>query len=271
MAKHGIQRAMAAFAILALLAGLETAHADAVPPLFTISMGQQTLDISDDTVLANPDGSFTLVGQGQGGGTPGSPTWDLQWNVTIKEDPFIIGSVTITNLTSGLRTFRLGLSLPVSPAFSPSVFGGSISASLLDFIGNGAPLDGSASIKPSDDSGGSIYRGTIGGNTDANAVLRLMDFEVTCGPGGPGCGFTGSDSDGLPGPTLPGPGVASTIGTMIYFTLTPGDRVTFTTNFTVEPLAAVPLPAALPMLMLGLGAFAARRRLFPLRARQPAA
>lgn len=269
MAKYGFQRALAAcaFAVFASV----NAQADSIPPLFTISMGQTQVDTSDDTVRANPDGTFSLIGQGQGGGSPGSPTWDLRWDLTIKEDPFIIGSLTITNLSSTLRTFRLGLSLPVSPAFSPSVFGGSISALLLDFNGNGAPLDGAASLAPSDDSGGSIFRGTIGGNTDANAVLRLMSFGVTCGPAGPGCSFTGSDSDGLPGPTLPGPGVSSTIGTMIYFTLTPGDRVTFNTNFTVEPLAAVPLPAALPLLMMGLGAFAARRRIFRPRAQHPPA
>jgi hypothetical protein len=47
---------------------------------------------------------------------------------------------------------------------------------------------------------------------------------------------------------------------LLNFSLTAGDRVTFASNFTVEPPATVPLPAALPMLMLGLGTLAVRRR-----------
>jgi hypothetical protein len=54
--------------------------------------------------------------------------------------------------------------------------------------------------------------------------------------------------------TLPGPGVVNDIRTLLSFSLSPGDRVTFTTNFTVEP---VPLPAALPLLLFGIGTLGA--------------
>jgi hypothetical protein len=65
---------------------------------------------------------------------------------------------------------------------------------------------------------------------------------------------TGSDSNGLPAVNLPGPGVIGDIRTLLSFSLSPGDSVTFNTNFTVEP---VPLPAALPLLLLGFGTLGA--------------
>jgi len=68
------------------------------------------------------------------------------------------------------------------------------------------------------------------------------------------------DDFGLPGPTIPGPAVNSAIGIFLNFSLSPGDRVTFNTNFIVEPPAPVPLPAALPLMIMGLGSIALKRR-----------
>ena len=224
------------------------AHADTLPFAPTLTLGSTVL--SNDDVHANGDGSFTVSGQQQGGTFNGGAVWDLQWNLTISQDPFIAGSLTLTNLTNTTRNFNLMFGLPVTPAFSPSLYGGSLSASLLDLNG-----DLSATLAPI--GGPSIYRGTI----DGNSVLSLFAVDLNCFGSSAGCTASGADSNGLPGPTLRGPGVVGSIGTLLNFSLSPGDRVSFTTNFTVEPPATVPLPAALPLLLLGLGTLAARRRL----------
>jgi hypothetical protein len=200
--------------------------------------------------VANSDGSFTLLGQQQGGGSVGSPVWDLAWNLTLNQDPSIAGSLTLRNLTTTTRNFNLFFQLPVTPAFSPSLFGGSINATAYDDSGDSVLALTPNSTAPS------IYRAQIDGVT----VLQLFAASLQCLPSGPHCSAGGSESDGLPGPTNPGPGVASNIGLWLNFTLTPGDRAVFDVNFTVEPTAPVPLPAALPLLLVGVGALGVLRR-----------
>ncbi len=80
----------------------------------------------NDGVTANADGSFTVLGNQQGGSVNGQPVWDLTWNLTLNQDPSIAGALTLTNLTTTTRTFNLAFALPITPAFSPSLFGGSI-------------------------------------------------------------------------------------------------------------------------------------------------
>lgn len=223
---------------------LGEARADTLPFVPTLSIGTTT--VTNDAVVANTDGSFTVSGQEQGGGTVASPVWDLQWDLTIKQDPFIVGSLTLTNLTSTTKNFAIAFNLPVIPAFTQSVFGGSVSATLID-TGSGA-----AQLGPNTAASPAIYRGTI----DGIPMLWLLGASLGCS-GGAGCTASTVESDGLPGPTLPGPGVLANIGTLLNFSLSAGDKVTFLTNFTVEP---VPLPAALPMLLLGLGSLGVARR-----------
>jgi hypothetical protein len=209
-----------------------------------------TTDLVAGTVALNPDGSFTLVGQQQGGSINGGAIWDLSWNLTLNQDPSIAGSLTLSNLTTTTRNFNLFFQLPVTPAFSPSLFGGSISATAYDDSGDSVLALTPNSTAPS------IYRGQIDGVT----VLQLFAASLQCLPSGPHCSAGGSESDGLPGPTNPGPGVSSNIGLWLNFTLTPGDRAVFDVNFTVEPAAPVPLPAALPLLLAGLGGLSVLRR-----------
>ena len=223
-------------------------NADPIPfaPNFTIG----STPITGSQVTQNPDGSFRLVGTQQGGSFNGGAIWDLGWDLTVNQDPTIFGSLSLTNLTNTTRSFSLSLMLPITPAFSPSLFGGSLSATVVDLNG-----DLSASLAPSSASA-SIYRGTIDGIT----VLSLFAANLSCVGSSSGCTASGSDDFGLPGPTLAGPAVTNSIATLLNFTLSPGDRVTFNSNFTVEPPAAVPLPAALPMLMASLGGLGAARR-----------
>lgn len=227
------------------------AHADNVvlPPGTILQAGSTNLVAG--TVVVNPDGSFSLEGQQQGGLFNGAAVWDLAWDLTLNQDPSIAGTLTLRNLTTTTRNFNLFFQLPVSPAFSPSLFGGSISATAFDDSG-----DSVLALTPNS-SAPSIYRGQIDGST----VLSLFAASLQCLPSGPHCSAGGSESDGLPGPTNPGPGVASNIGLLLNFTLTPGDRAVFDVNFTVEPTATpVPLPAGLPLLLAGIGALGALRR-----------
>ncbi|MBC7982696.1 MAG: hypothetical protein H7Y02_02470 [Candidatus Obscuribacterales bacterium] len=232
------------FSAAALFAALSSAQAQTSDPLPfqpDLRFGNTVLT-ENDLVTANADGSYTLVG-GQGG-----TTWQMDWDLTLKQDPFIVGTLTVTNLSAVARDFNITLGLPITPAFSSSVYGGSLNATVTDLNGNL-----SASLSTSATSA-SIYRGTI----DGSPVLQLFAIGVSCSGSSAGCTASGSDQDGLPGPTLLGPAVNTSIGTLLSFNLSAGDRVVFNTNFTVMP---VPLPAALPLFVSGfVGLFGLRRR-----------
>jgi hypothetical protein len=247
-----ISRGIRALSIVALYyigtADVAQAQSASLPDGTVLRAG--SADLIGGTVTMNPDGSFTLVGQQQGGSFNGGAVWDLAWDLTLNQDPSIAGSLTLRNLTTTTRNFNLFFQLPVTPAFSPSVFGGSITATAFDDSG-----DALLALTPNS-SAPSIYRGQIDGIT----VLQLFATSLQCLPSSPHCSAGGSESDGLPGPTNPGPGVAQNIGLLLSFTLTPGDRAVFDVNFTVEPTTPVPLPAALPLLIVGMGVLGVSRR-----------
>ncbi|HTU68203.1 MAG TPA: VPLPA-CTERM sorting domain-containing protein [Steroidobacteraceae bacterium] len=243
-------RTLLAGAALSVIGSATVVQAQNAPLPFAPVLQIGSTDLVGGTVTANTDGSFTLVGQQQGGSFNGGAVWDLAWDLTLNQDPSIAGTLTLTNLTTTTRNFNLQFVLPVTPTFSPSVFGGSITATATDANNNSVLELAPIAVSPS------IYRGQIDGST----VLSLFAANLTCLASGPGCVASGTESDGLPGPTNPGPGVASSIALLLNFSLTPGDRVVFDTNFTVEPPTPVPLPAALPLMLLGVGALGGLRR-----------
>ena len=160
-------------------------------PVLTIG----STELINDGVVANSDGSFTVLGNQLGGLVNGQPVWDLSWNLTLNQDPSIIGSATLTNLTTTTRNFNLAFSLPITPAFSPSVFGGSITATVMD-----ANVDSSATMAPIAVSP-SIYRGTI----DSVTVLSLLGAIVTCTGSSAGCSSVSTDDFGLQASRCPVP------------------------------------------------------------------
>lgn len=249
MEKKRVHRLLAGVTAVYFIGGAVVAQAQTTLP-FTPILNIGGTPLVNEQVIANSDGSFTVSGVQQGGGSASAPVWGLSWNLTLNQDPSILGSLTLNNLTNSTRNFNLAFSLPVLSAFSPSLIGGSIAATLLDANGNGSAAMAPIAISPS------IYRGTIDGVT----VLSLFAANIACSGSGPGCTASGSDIFGLPGPTEPGPAVNSAIGMFLNFSLSAGDRVTFLTNFTVEPPAPVPLPASLSLLLAGLGVLARKRR-----------
>jgi hypothetical protein len=191
-----------------------------------------------------------------------SHLWDMDWNLQFNSDPLITGTVSVTNLTTATQNFTVNLFLPVSPAIAgPTDYRGRVSATVFDKSGtNGKGVVGLATLD--DWTGDGIYSGLI----DGSSVLPLFAFSpLQCGPSDPACSATSADySAGWPGFTNGGPGVNSSIGTTLKFSLSAGDRVTFDTLFEVVPAGTtpVPVPAAIWLLtsalfgMLGI----ARRR-----------
>jgi len=236
-----------------LVAAAGLAHGAEVNATFyapTLQIGSTNIaNDANDHVYENADGSFTLVGTESGG--TGDRGWQLDWDFTIDYDPFINGSLTLTNLGS-TRNFLLNVEVPVVPPIvGATVFGGSIMATVFDANGNGiATLTSSTAA----DASPGIYQSFI----DNSPVLNLFAAAPLECSGTVNCQISLSDQDGLPGPTIPGPGVNQKIRTVLMFNLSAGDRVTFNTNFTVEP-APVPLPAGAWLLISALGSIVARR------------
>lgn len=190
-----------------------------------------TFDATELGEVDNGDGTFDYGGSTAAGGGG----WNLSWDVTVKEDPFIDGVFAVTNNTGGTQTYTIIFTLPVSPAVVPSSL-------------NGASAIGNLTVNP----GG----GTLGHSLGTPMFTALHDGgpydtllnnnAVTLGFGS---GSTGADSFGLPGITQPGLAVLTSIGIQLTFTLTSGDSASFTSRLDVVP---VPEPVSALLLAGGL-------------------
>ena len=163
------------------------------------------------------------------------------YNMTLDFDPFISASVDVVNNTASVQNYTLIFTLPISPAITPdSRMGGSTQGGVTD-----ANFDGIGTLS-TQGPGTAMYYGQI----DGVNVLPLFPYPTTISvpfQGGSASSFT---SAGLPGPTIPGPAALTSIGIEHQFSLTPGDRATFTSFFVVQP-APVPEPTSFSLLAIG--------------------
>ncbi|HSU54653.1 MAG TPA: PEP-CTERM sorting domain-containing protein [Candidatus Dormibacteraeota bacterium] len=168
-------------------------------------------------------------------------------DISVDSDPSISASVDVVNTTGSVQTYDLIFSMLVSPAITgSSLMGGSVQGGVTDTTGDGAIL---STAGP----GTALYYGRI----DGVNVLPLFANPKSITAGG---FLSNSDSTnaGLPGPSMAGPAVNTSIGIEHEFTLTPGDRATFTSVFVVTN--AVPEPASLSLLAFGGLMVVCRRR-----------
>jgi hypothetical protein len=208
------------------------------------------LEASSDSVIANPDGSFSFVN-----GSMSTANWEWTWSdLTVKTDPFVSSAFGFKNLAAVTMPFVISVSLPVAPILPSTLMGGSMGGSVTDSFPDG--LGGIATIAPD-----ALYTGTIDGvGVVPAAELHADPFSSAPFAFGGDTVAIPPVSFGLPGPTVPGPAVLATIGIVNKFTLSPGDSVAMTNFFIVE---VVPEPSSIVLAVFAGAAlvwFAARRR-----------
>lgn len=238
--------ALASSAAAALLLSASSAMAGPVSaaPVLQLRIESSTTGydyVAEQQGSLNPDGeTYSHIGNGNG------VEFNVSWDMDVNPDPFIVGTLNLTNLSTTTEEFILTITLPTTPFAGPNVMGGYFGA----FTYTDANLDSSVTIN------------TVGTNpfyqalVDGVVVQSLGSFTLNAF-GGPGIfGTASQQAFGTPIPSDPAPAIASSIGTTIHFELSGGDRVSIPIRFEVSP---VPEPATLALAGLGLAALIARR------------
>jgi hypothetical protein len=165
-------------------------------------------------------------------------------NAALKEDPFVTNNISFINPTPVTQTYTITVTLPIAAFAYNATIASSVGVTVTDTIGGSVSA---SSVTPA-----GIYSGQVNGVT----ILTLLPDPTSVSCVGGGCSTTTSDNTALP--QLPaGPGVATSIGIQLKFTLSAFDQVGITSRFEI---INVPEPTSVALLGVGLVVLAIARR-----------
>jgi hypothetical protein len=196
------------------------------------------LDANSASTVENPDGSFTFMD----GSMMMTDMWLWTWDsITLDNDPAVSFVGGFKNISMMAQDFIFTTSTPIVP-LTGTFYGGSTIVTYAD-----ASFDGSGGLL-NDTSNNPAYTGTIDGTGTLNMLASL---NLTPDFNGDASKFA-TETQGLPGPTIPGPAATSTIGITHRFNLSSMDQATFNSTFQV----VIPEPGTFALLAIGLGGLA---------------
>ncbi|HEV8378888.1 MAG TPA: PEP-CTERM sorting domain-containing protein [Tepidisphaeraceae bacterium] len=168
--------------------------------------------------------------------------YEMTLHFVIDPDPSVSGNIVVKNNLPTTQTFTLSNVTPVGVPFNPSLLNGSVGVTLTsdDTAGTVATAAPDA-----------IYTALI----DGIPVKTLLNHPFSLSAPAFDSAVA-TDRFGIPIPEAGG-AVNATIGINLKFTLTPGDQVGITSQFTANP---VPEPTTLLGLAIGGLALVRRRK-----------